>query len=716
LAPQPAAPAPEPAAGDLNNGNFSIADPADIDFGWTARGNVFVNAVGQGVLGEGDPLFSGFSQTFNMPAGARKLRFTLVGANFVSNGSGPVDAFEAALLKSSSMTSALGAIQGMTLTDSLFNLQSDGQAFIAPGVFVAGLAQSGGFISPEQSRIVEIDLSGIAAGTALTLYFDLLGFGGDESTVAIDNVQFVFAVVAPTLEVSLDPASDSATKGDGLTNINPVVVRGQTDANQTVLLDVDGDGFDDGSVVADTGGVFVFNNVNLAQGANTLRFRAAGPGGTTDRQLSLILDTKAPSFLPPAVINNGNTQRSGIFRIQFAFDDNIGSALDLANLTLIRDGRFLTPLDGATLSFDPTTKRATLDLKNVNLIDGEYELRINPDLIADGAGNSLDVDGDGQGDIGTGKFASIPFFKLAGDANADKAVNALDLLVVRKTLDKSAGQAGFDPNGDLDDSGTANAADLATVSANLGHTLVPMSAPKLVIQESSFGPNDDAVHFGAVTLGSAATPIDILFRNDGQKTLTVAALQITGPDAASFTFQILGDEPGNTGFVLGANMTKVIRISLNGQRAGELSASLRFWSNDPAALSGRSVSIGATVSAAGQGNALPPPVAPPPATVGTVQSGEVLTPVTVNRPTTTTNPTRPTAPQPRPKPAPARPLFVASKRIRPAPANDVLVKQFKPAPAKAAATPVSVRPAAKPPLRGAVRPDVFNRDAGKTLG
>jgi YD repeat-containing protein len=889
----PQLPGPRGApAGPLTNGNFAVGDPADAAFAWTARGNAIVNGTGQGVLGEGGTLFAGFSQTFTVPAGAAKLRFTIVGGNFVSNGDGPPDAFEAALLDADTLLPIRSISGGLLNTDALLNIQADGQGFFGPGVTVGGLAQSGGFISLDQPRVVEIDLSGVAPGTALTIYFDLLGFGGDASTVSIDDVQ-VIGVGAPPLTVSLDPASDSATKGDSLTNVNPIVIHGLTDPNQVVLLDTDGDEFDDGTATSDASGNVTFTGVTLVEGANTLRFRASNAAGNTDRELSItldtiapplslnldaasdtapagddkttlpivtlvgvteagllvtldqtgatttagadgkfafanvalnvganaftirttdaagnqslltrtftretvvvdtdppvisaslqndtgvsvtdritsdatvrgtvvdasqiasfqaaldggafasvmgtltgsnftlsraileqlaggpltdgshtlrlratdvpgnasavfqldfVLDTRSPKYAPPAVINDGIVQRSGIFRIKLGFDDDLASSLDLTDLRLVRDGSFITPLAGATLTFDPPSRTALLNLKNVNLPDGEYDLRVLPGGVGDVAGNSLDVDGDGQGDGGTAKFASVGFFKLAGDVNADKVVDARDLLIARNTLDRTTGQAGFDPNGDLDDNQTVTAADLAVVTANLGHTLHPLSPPKLVIDETSLAPNDDSIHFGAVTLGGpTATPIDLVFRNAGQKALTIAALQIGGPDAASFAFQVVGDEPGNTGFVLGANMTKVVRIFLQPQRDGTLSATLRFWTNDPSALSGRSVALAAVVVQPGQ--ALPSIPSPPPPAVVTANSGEALAPQTT--PVTT-----PAKPRPRPMPKPvAKPALKSVQKPATATATAAATA---PATAPAAtALSTSARPAGPRPF------------------
>jgi hypothetical protein len=123
-----------------------------------------------------------------------------------------------------------------------------------------------------------VDLTGVPAGTIATLYFDLLGFPGVQSRIVIDDVQFVGAE-APPITLALDPLSDSGVTGDDVTNLSTVVLIGTTDPQQQVLLDVDGDGFDDGSVIADA--TFRFDNVSLTAGVNTLLFQATNPAGAS---------------------------------------------------------------------------------------------------------------------------------------------------------------------------------------------------------------------------------------------------------------------------------------------------------------------------------------------------------------------------------------------------------------------------------------------------
>ena len=131
---------------------------------------------GRGTIAEDARVNSGFSQSFLLPAGARALQFTIVSAQFDLAAGMPSDAFEVALLESTSGVS-LFDVSGLTLTDALFNLQADGQLFTAAGVTTSGDFESGGTATP---IVITIDLTGVAAQSA-TLYFELLGFGATGS-------------------------------------------------------------------------------------------------------------------------------------------------------------------------------------------------------------------------------------------------------------------------------------------------------------------------------------------------------------------------------------------------------------------------------------------------------------------------------------------------------------------------------------------------------
>src|SRR5262249_55283127 len=155
-------------------------------FGWTERGSVSLTG-GFADLSEDDRLMSELTQTFFKPEGIVGMRFTLRAAQFGTDGSAPPDAFEMALLDAATGLPVAGTAT-LTHTDSLLNIQSDGRAFAASGVKVRGAPIDGTLLSLGQPITITVDLTGVAAGTALKLYFDLLGFGAKNSHVSIDDV------------------------------------------------------------------------------------------------------------------------------------------------------------------------------------------------------------------------------------------------------------------------------------------------------------------------------------------------------------------------------------------------------------------------------------------------------------------------------------------------------------------------------------------------
>ena len=290
--------------------------------------------------------------------------------------------------------------------------------------------------------------------------------------------------------------------------------------------------------------------------------------------------------------------------IEFGLSEDPGVGLSLQGMQLIRNGAQVVPLTGLAVAFDTATKRFSLDMRGVALPDGDYELRILPEGVTDIAGNALDIDGDNIADAGTGKFISIGFFKLTGDANADRAVDALDMLVVRKALGASTGQPAFDLNGDLAGlgNGAVNAADMDVVTANLGHTVQPLAPARIAVLESSGTPNDNAINFGqADNRAAPPAPVDITIRNNGQKPLTIAALQLIGANPYDFSFEIPGDEAGATGFVIPGGQTRIVRVHFTAGQMGDRSAQLRFWHNDTSAASPSIISLSAQTTGAVSG-------------------------------------------------------------------------------------------------------------------
>ena len=216
------------------NGSFSVSDTTATDYGWTGLGDAQVVG-GVGVLTEDPRRASRLAQTFVVPDQATALSFVIVGANLAANQDGPADAFEVALLDAAG--NAVAGALPLGGSDALFNLQTGGRAYAAASVTATGLAdRNGGALALGAPITVNVDLSGVSAGSTLTLYFDLLGFGAAASQVSIDNVRIVKAgevqdlppvAVADTASVDEDAsvlidvlANDSDPEGKALTLVS----------------------------------------------------------------------------------------------------------------------------------------------------------------------------------------------------------------------------------------------------------------------------------------------------------------------------------------------------------------------------------------------------------------------------------------------------------------------------------------------------------------
>ncbi len=291
-----------PAAA-LTNPAFMVTDPAAPQFGWETRGAVSVQD-GAALLQEDDHVLTRLAQTFTIPQGAKSLRFTIVRSGLTARDPlQPPDAFEVALLDSSTSESLIGTATGLSDTDSILNLQPTGEVFFSPKVRVPG-ATSGQVASLQLPLTVEVDLRGLAAGTRATLSFDLLGFSPLGSSVAIDNVFLMRDGAIPPVVVAGGPYS-------GLIN-QPITFDGggSSDADSPIILyewDFESDGVFDVSSGSPTA-----THAYPAAGTFTVTLRVTDDTGLTATDTASVV-IRPPSLPPvavpqgPATANEGQT-------------------------------------------------------------------------------------------------------------------------------------------------------------------------------------------------------------------------------------------------------------------------------------------------------------------------------------------------------------------------------------------------------------------------
>ncbi len=179
-------------------------------------------------------------------------------------------------------------------------------------------------------------------------------------------------------------------------------------------------------------------------------------------------------------INDGSAQRSRVTSLTVTFTAQVTLPADPATaFTLTRIG------DGAAVSFTATANVAggvtVVTLSNFggaatvsgSLADGRYALTALASRISAG-GQQLDGNGDGTGGddytLADGGQAQ-GLYRMFGDSNGDRRVDAVDLFAFASSYGKRRGDAGFldylDGNGD----GVVDALDLFAFAGNFGKTL-----------------------------------------------------------------------------------------------------------------------------------------------------------------------------------------------------------------------------------------------------
>jgi len=305
----------------ITNGMFTISDISDPGFGWAVNGACGVEH-GRAVLGEGGRYFSGLSQTFIVPDGAQTLLFTIVQTFIVPDGAqtllftivtaelgtserSPPDAFEVALLNADTMTSLAGTADGLSFTDAFLNIQPSGQTYFASQVVVPGLSASGETLALTGPIAIEIDLTGVPAGTVATLYFDLLGFGENDSQVVVDNVLIIGEWPVPPIasDDTAETVAGQAVDIDVLANdFDP-----DGELDPTTVQIVPDSGPDHGIVeVDDQSGVVTYTPHAGYIGPDTFHYTVRDNNGY-ESNIAFVLVTIAPLNRPPTAVDDTYT-------------------------------------------------------------------------------------------------------------------------------------------------------------------------------------------------------------------------------------------------------------------------------------------------------------------------------------------------------------------------------------------------------------------------
>ncbi|MHC4789419.1 MAG: Ig-like domain-containing protein, partial [Planctomycetota bacterium] len=199
----------------------------------------------------------------------------------------------------------------------------------------------------------------------------------------IRNLGAATSITVLSLAAGISPAP-TATLPDGtpLTADPSPSIAGVTAPGATVELDLDGDGFDDGSATADAAGSFALATT-LVEGVNALQVRARDAFGQEQTAtLSVALDTVRPLIASAPL----GVQRRAPGSLLVSFTEAMGTGAGNAGSYRLADtgGNELTVTSVQLFGVSMYQLSLAADLP-----DGDYQLSIDASL-ADLAGNALD--------------------------------------------------------------------------------------------------------------------------------------------------------------------------------------------------------------------------------------------------------------------------------------------------------------------------------------
>ena len=173
----------------LVNGDFSISDPSDPNYGWTTRGHASI-ANGEGILNEGTTVQTEFSQSFTIAPGTTTLALH-------DRGFEPGEQRRrepARCLRGGALGLADEPAAGRAGDRPLEHRRVSEHPADRRGLLRARRSrcpEPGRRARSPRSRYPEqvtVDVSSVPANTQATLYFDLIGFSPATSVVRIDAV------------------------------------------------------------------------------------------------------------------------------------------------------------------------------------------------------------------------------------------------------------------------------------------------------------------------------------------------------------------------------------------------------------------------------------------------------------------------------------------------------------------------------------------------
>jgi ELWxxDGT repeat protein len=222
-----------------------------------------------------------------------------------------------------------------------------------------------------------------------------------------------------------------------------------------------------------------------------------GPFGGAGESFVVDRTAPAPAALPPAG-GAAFDHTGGVYRVRFAFSEDVASSLSGADLVLVNraTGAALDLSEaGLTVSYDFQNDVATFSIPATALPNGNYRATVATAGVSDAAGNAL-----------VGVTAPVDFFALAGDVNRDRFVNGTDFAILAGNFGRTGRTYA---QGDLNGDGVVNGSDFAILAANFGKSVPDVQVqPALAVRPAA--PAPVPVPAGSKvarrTVGPSATP------------------------------------------------------------------------------------------------------------------------------------------------------------------------------------------------------------------
>jgi arylsulfate sulfotransferase len=179
----------------------------------------------------------------------------------------------------------------------------------------------------------------------------------------------------------------------------------------------------------------------------------------------------SPRKVESVAINDGSAQRSMVKNITVTF--NGAAILDPGAIELRRqDGSLvnarlaISAIDGKTVA---VLTFVGSEFVGGSLADGNYSLSVRGDLVHDRYGRALDGDSDGT----AGGDRTDAFFRLFGDSDGDRDVDARDLLRFLGSFGSQPDDANYLEYFDVNSDGRVGLTDLVAFARRLGTHLNP---------------------------------------------------------------------------------------------------------------------------------------------------------------------------------------------------------------------------------------------------